>query len=211
MRGPFLDALQRALRPEIVQRRVVDLTDDASGQVVPLRSSSPDAIDVLVLRPDDLPSAGVAPQDRRFPFFNPQAGKLTRCCDYILFCQQDPKGSGALFVLLAELKLTHASGSRVQIANGYLLARWLLGTVLHHERTTPAPREVHFRGAVFTRSRAYPKLTTGKSRLAYPMTTPNEIPLLRVADLPFAQRGYAIEYLLNDCGDPTWDSRVGVQ
>ncbi len=206
MRGPFLDALQRALRPEIVQRRVVDLSDDDSGQRVALRGSS--SLDVLVLKPDDLPSEGMGPQDRRFPFFDAQAGKLTRCCDYLLFCQREPDRRGALFVLLAELKRTHAAGSRAQIANGCLLARWLLATVLHHERATSPPREILFRGVVFTHGRQYPKLTTGKSRLAYPAVKPEEIPGLRVADLPFAPRGYAIDYLLNDCGDPPWDAAV---
>lgn len=206
MRGPFLDALQRALRPEIVQRRVVDLTDDDSGQTVALRGSG--SLDVLVLKPDDLPSTGMAPQDRRFPFFNAREGKLTRCCDYLLFCQREPDRRGTLFVVLAELKRTHATGSRAQLANGCLLARWLLATVLHHERATPAPQATHFRGVVFTDGRNYPKLTTGKSRLAYPATKPEEIPALRVTELPFARNGYAIDYLLNDCGDPSWDAAV---
>jgi len=206
MRGPFLDGLQALLRREIARRRIEPLTDATSGQTVPLNCHAAD-LDVLVVKPDDVPPGGLSQQDRLFPLLDPERPGITACCDYMLFCQQEADRGGDLYVLLAELK-QGGRGAAVQLRNGCLLARWLLSMAALHQPVAPTPRRVFFRGLVFTAQRDRPRPRTGRGKVSYP-DPDTLLAELRVLHLPDRSvTGFALEPLLNDCGDPPWALRL---
>lgn len=199
MNGPLLDTLVAVLRPEVAVRRVVDLIDADSKQTVKLRRDDSD-LDVVTVRPQDLGT--LLP----FPFFNPHVKGLSRCCDYLLFCQLHPAQAGPLFVLLVEMKRTRIGGSRRQIENGCLLARYLLAAARHHNPATARPpRSMYFRGLVLTDNRDVPKPSTGgRPRCRYQDPFPGGFPRLRVADLPPTPNGYAVPFFCDDQPADDW-------
>ncbi len=202
MKGLYLNALQELLQPGIARRGNSELKVRVSGQRVKLWCHASD-LDVLIVKLDDIPGAGLAQQNRLFPLLNPTQADATRCCDCMPFCQRDPERGGDLFVLLAELKQGGA-GAGSQLRNGCLLARWLLSVASLHRPEVPQPARVFFRGLVFSARKDRPKPNTGRSLIRYP--EPDAfIPGLRVVHLPDkTDTGFAIEPFLNDCGDAPW-------
>jgi hypothetical protein len=193
----LLAALGEILRPALVQRGTIQLTEPDPGstcQAITLHKSG----HAFVLRPD-LAAGAVCPRpgcglalnapDRLFPLFRLDVPGLSAMCDYIVFCQEGSGSDERIFVLFCELKSGRAAGSRQQIENARLLADYILEMALHHQTVRPRPR-VERRGLVFSPEYAVPKGSLRRVRCKYELL-PNGF-----ADLPFAYYSSGAEYPL---------------
>ncbi len=98
-----------------------------------------------------------SPNQALFPFFKSGTPKITKLCDYILFC---PRKSGSqLVVLLCELKSGNTGRAGQQIHGGMLVAEYIINVTLLHQRPTQVP-EIEYRGLLLSNKGVVQKQST---------------------------------------------------
>ncbi len=154
----LLDAIEKVLRPGLVQRGPILLEEKTSSSIckpITLHKDGQPWMQAIMLQPERVACAGLAIQDRLFPLFDHFTAGVAVMCDYLVFCQ-DIRHPDCLFVLHCELKSTNPGGSRKQIENGRLLADYIVEMAKYHHSLRDVPT-IQRRGLVFCPAVGVPK------------------------------------------------------
>ena len=153
-----IEAIREVLRPGVFEERALVLRETDPNSRCPEIALSKRG-KALMIRPDQVPSAGMSAVDRLFPLFDTSKPGLCQLCDYLVFYPR-PQTTGEvtdLFVFLFELKSGSAKGAMPQLRQGKLLADHVLAVARLHGHGVSRPT-VHYRGVIFVGAAPRPRL-----------------------------------------------------